>query len=66
MHYIQGKGYFEASGKPVGSKRKVDMALARSYGASGDRERYTRLLIESRVSRTILDEQFHIGARAVQ
>lgn len=62
MHYIKGKGYFDQSGAKVGSKRQIDIALARSYGFHGDNTRFTTLIIESRVNRAILNAAFREGA----
>lgn len=64
MHYIPGKGYFDQSGEKVGSKRKMDIALARSYGFHGDHTGFTTLIIESRVNRAILNAAFREGSMA--
>ena len=62
MHYVQGKGYVEESGTKVCSKREMALQLARVHGANGDTAAFTRLLIESRVSRAAMDEAFRAGA----
>jgi len=61
MYYIQGKGYFEESGKPVGSKRKIDLELAKVYGYHNNLSDFTMLQCESRVRRELLIEQWHLG-----
>lgn len=62
MHYIKGTGYVEVSGAKVCSKREMALRLAKVYGAQGDRESYTRLVIESRVNQAKLDEAFRLGS----
>ena len=64
MHYIKGQGYFESSGAKVGSKRKMDIARARAYGAESDLAAFTRLCIESRVAVPVLVESYRSGQRA--
>lgn len=66
MHYIKGKGYFESSGAKAGSKRQMDIARARAYGAEGDLASFTQLRIESRVAASVLVESYRSGQRAIQ
>lgn len=61
MTYIHGKGWFDTAGKKVGSMRKIHLHLARIYGATGDDSAFTRLVIESRVSRECLTEAWQVG-----
>lgn len=61
MHYEKGKGYFEASGAKVCSKREMDLRLARFYGATNDLSAFTRLRIESRASAQSLNAAFAAG-----
>lgn len=64
MYLIPGKGWFENSGKKVGSQRKIALWRAFIMGAQHDNESFTLLVIESRVSRAILVEQFRKGANS--
>jgi len=61
MHYIQGKGYFEASGAKVCSKRQMALNLARLAGYENDSATFTRLVIENRVSRQAMNDAFRLG-----
>lgn len=65
MFYVKGKGYFEESGRAVGSKRKIDLARANVYGKENDVEAFTTLIVESRVSRELLQEAFNRGRNAM-
>lgn len=65
-YYIKGKGYFEASGVKIGSKRHVDLMRANTLGKQDDRAAFTRLVIESRVSRQALTEAFLRGRNVQQ
>jgi hypothetical protein len=62
MIYIQGKGYFDTSGRKVASKRQMDLRLARAYGAAGDSDSFTRLYCESKVSTSLLNAEYRHGA----
>lgn len=64
-YYIQGKGYFEDSGRPIGSRRKVDLMRANVYGKQGDSAAFTRLVCESRVSMQALKESYRRGQNAM-
>ena len=60
--YIPGKGHYECDGKTyMGSKRKMALAIARRCGFENDTATFTRLIIESRVSRAAMNEQWRIG-----
>lgn len=61
MQYIHGKGWFDTAGRKVGSMRKIHLHLARIHGATGDDAAFTRLVIESRVSRAALNEAWQTG-----
>lgn len=61
MHYIPQKGWFDTSGKKVGSMRKIQIELARIAGFENNNEAFTRLVIESQVSRQTLTEAFRQG-----
>lgn len=66
MPYIKGKGWFESSGKYIGSARTVALRLARTYGFNGDRKSFTRLVIESRVAMPLLTAEFRKGEELKQ
>ncbi len=51
MKHVTGKGIVDTLGRKVMSKREADLALDRAYGRQGDIAAFTRLCIESRVSR---------------
>lgn len=60
-YYVKGKGWFESSGLPMGSQRSIDIARARAFGRQNDSAGLTRLVIESKVSRSKLSEAFISG-----
>jgi hypothetical protein len=61
MHYQKGKGVIDTAGRKVCSKRQLDLNMARIHGANNDTASFTRLIIESRVSRALLNEAWHKG-----
>ena len=61
MHYVKGKGYFESSGRKVCSARTMALRLARVYGYENDTSRFTRLFIENRVRRDLMEAAFRAG-----
>lgn len=61
MRHILGKGMIDVKGEKVCSKREHDLRLARVYGYEQDSASYTRLIIESRVRKNLLDEQWRNG-----
>ncbi len=60
-YYIQGKGWFESSGAPMGSKRKINLEIAKQCGFNNDTAAFTRLRIESRIGLESLQKAWGIG-----
>lgn len=61
MHHVKGIGIVDIAGKKVRSKREQDLKLAAVYGAQGDTSAFTRLIIESKVSRANLNAAWATG-----
>lgn len=61
-YYVKDKGWFESSGAYMGSKRTMALAVARRCGFENDTKTFTRLLIEARVRRELLNAAWAAGA----
>jgi hypothetical protein len=66
MFYVPNKGYCEASGKKVMSKRQMALQLAKIAGYHDDSTSFTHLIVENRISRPLMNDAWRAGQRAKQ